>query len=76
MKEQHNEHCSLSAYPHGCEDNGEVLSTVVHHILRLLHQAGLATDLGSNLGEREHKVGFRQSRGLKVRHTRPFKIFM
>lgn len=39
-------------HPHGCKDNGEVVSTVVQDILGLLHQPSLATDLGSNLEER------------------------
>lgn len=52
--------CNLSAYPHGCEDNGKVVCTIVHHILGLLHQASLTTDLGSNL-----KAPIRN----RVRHT-------
>lgn len=43
------EYCT---YTHGCKDNGKVVSTVVHHIFGLLHQASLATYLGSNLETR------------------------
>jgi len=44
-----------AAYPHGCEDDGKVVVTVVHHVLGLLHEAGLATDLGRNLGARRER---------------------
>lgn len=36
-------------YPHGCKDNGKVVSTIIHHILGLLHQTGLSADLSSDL---------------------------
>ena len=43
---------SSSSHPHGCEHDGEVVLAVVHHVLRLLHQTGLPTDLSCDLTRR------------------------
>lgn len=47
---------SVFPYPHGCKHNGKVVSAVIHHILGLLHQTGLAADLSSDLKRTDRRV--------------------
>lgn len=50
---------ALFPHPHGCKDDGKVLSAVVHDVFGLLNQTGLATNLGRNL-----ELGIKRKRNM------------
>lgn len=55
LKAKRGETEGWKTYSHSGEDDGEVVGAVIHDVLRLLHQAGLAADLSGDLSTKTHR---------------------